>query len=43
VVEGVILVFVDVYIVGGGDGDIRRRNCLKVPHVIEGGLGILLG
>jgi hypothetical protein len=42
VIEGVILVFVDLYTVGGGGGEIGRRNCLKVPHLFEGGLGILL-
>jgi hypothetical protein len=44
VVEGVVLVLVD-NIIGGGDVEIRRRNCLnlKVPHVFEGGLRILLG
>lgn len=40
--EGVILVFVDLYKVGGGGGEIGRRNCLKVPHFLEGGLGILM-
>ena len=43
VVEGFNLVFEVLYTVGGGDGEIRRRNCLKVPHVFKGGLGILLG
>jgi len=43
VVEGVVLVLVD-NIIGGGDVEVRRRNCLnlKVPHVFEGGLRILL-
>ena len=41
--ERVIFVFVDLYTVGGGASEIRRRNCLEVPHVLEGGLGILLG